>query len=65
MLSRVRNGQEIILKTKTTRKPFCVISHPWLFTIEAKQRILKEHVNVEQKLNFNLWQLADMWVAQA
>ena len=31
--------------------------------MEAKQRILKEHFRVVQTLNFELWQLTDLWAA--
>ena len=68
VLAKARNqGVEIELKMKksTQPEPFCVISNQWLFTTEAKTRILQEHVKVEQKLNFNLWQLQDSWMAIA
>ena len=72
MLSRVRNeGRDIDFELATKRGhgraalPFCIISYPWLFTTESKQRILKEHVKFEQSLNLNLWQMTDVWMAQA
>ena len=67
MLSRARNeGEEIYIheaEKNTQLDRFCLISYTWLFTTEAKQRILKEHVKVQQKLNFHLWQMEDLWRA--
>lgn len=45
MLSRARNQKPIPIKTAEAEvEQFSLIEHPWLFTTEAKQRILKEHV---------------------
>ena len=69
MLSRVRNeGRDIeaeLLAKRGKQAEFCLISYPWLFTTESKQRILKEHFKVEQKLNFNMYQMSEIWTASA
>ena len=67
MLSRVRNegrdvASELVIKSKEVA-PFCILSYPWLFTMESKQRILKEHIKFEQTLALNMLQLTDLWLA--
>ena len=69
MLSRVRNGDNAISlvgcaqESATMQKVFCVISHSWLFTTEAKQRILKEYFRADKFLNAQILQLSDLWNA--
>ena len=71
MLSRVRNeGRDIDIEMAIKRGgqgraalPFCIVSYPWLFTTESKQRILKEYIKFEQSLNLNLWLMTDIWSA--
>ena len=68
ILAKVRNGGKtipLVGRAQDFKEPFCVISHPWLFTTDAKQRILNEHVKFEQMINGQLWKMKDIWVAQA
>lgn len=68
MLSKVRNdgrdiASELFVRGKEAA-PFCVISYPWLFSTESKQRILKEHIKFDRKLSLSMLQLTDLWAAQ-
>lgn len=68
ILAKVRNGGQtipLVGRAQVSEEPFCVISQPWLFTTDAKQRILNEYVKFEQKINGQMWKMRDLWMAQA
>ena len=69
MLVKIRNDGTDVSSSlagnnlATEKTPFCLISQTWLFTTEAKQRILKEHIKCDKALNTNLWQMTNLWSA--
>lgn len=71
IMSKVRNGPDTIplpsgmQADEVSTAPFCLVSNSWLFTTDAKQRILKEHIKLEQAMNFNLWQMSEIWASRA